>query len=125
MPARLAPLPDLWPATDPSWPKRDKLRPYEIRFHAYMARDLPAKDDDGAIDPYLCVKFAGKRFRGEKGNAGDKFRSHVVWDSMHPQWEETMTLHTWLPLANPWDANEVKLLPDVVAEVWDSDFEVK
>ena len=116
-PGRLLPL-------EKYMPLRNKLRPYEVRLHAYMARDLPAKDEDGSIDPYLCVSFAGKRFLGHEGNAGDKYRTRVVWDSMHPQWFETMTLRTWLPITDPQNMlNSLKLLPDVVVEVWDSDLE--
>ena len=44
VPKNLAPLASLMPL-------RNQLCPYELRLHAYMARDLPAMDADGAIDP--------------------------------------------------------------------------
>jgi hypothetical protein len=35
------------------------LGAYEVRLHLYAARDLPASDDDGALDAYVVVKLGG------------------------------------------------------------------
>ena len=36
---------------------------YEMRFHLYMARFLPAKDENGLCDPYIVVKYYGQTLK--------------------------------------------------------------
>ena len=34
-----------------------------MRFHLYMARFLPAKDENGLCDPYIVVKYYGQTLK--------------------------------------------------------------
>ena len=36
-------------------------RPYQMRMHIYQGRNLPAADDNGQLDPYLIMRFGGKK----------------------------------------------------------------
>ena len=36
---------------------------YEMRFNLYMARFLPAKDENGLCDPYIVVKYFGQTLK--------------------------------------------------------------
>ncbi|CAM9300468.1 unnamed protein product, partial [Phaeothamnion confervicola] len=39
--------------------------PYQIRVHVYQARDLPAADDNGLMDPFLMIRCLGQTFNTE------------------------------------------------------------
>lgn len=58
-----------WTRAEPEWTLRyesfkalqEHPTPYELRLHVYMARDLPAADADGLVDPYLKIRFADQK----------------------------------------------------------------
>lgn len=39
---------------------------YQVRCHLYQAKDLPAVDDNGLLDPYMKVNFLGEKKTSEK-----------------------------------------------------------
>jgi hypothetical protein len=48
-------------------PMRTTLEAYELRVHLYQARGLPARSDDGLLDPYVVVSLAGTKAKNRKG----------------------------------------------------------
>ena len=40
-----------------------RSRRHQLRFHLYMAKFLPAKDENGLSDPYVLVKYYGKTLK--------------------------------------------------------------
>lgn len=54
---------DWWPSLS-QMPPRGELTAYELRVHCYMARDLPAQDENGALDPFLVCSFSGMEAMG-------------------------------------------------------------
>ncbi|KOO32312.1 c2 domain containing protein [Chrysochromulina tobinii] len=88
-------------------PMRTTLEAYELRVHLYQARGLPARSDDGLLDPYVVVSLAGTKAKNRKGYE----RSTIVTSTKDPLWFETLTLQAWLP--------PLELAPQIVIEVWD------
>lgn len=67
-----------WPPaadTPGALPTRNFLTAYELRVHLFAARDLPASDDNGALDAYMYVKING-----------ESAETSVQHDTTHPQW---------------------------------------
>ena len=80
-----------WPPVP--MPMRTHLGAYELRVHLYQARDLPARTDDGLLDPYVIVSLAGQRARNARG----KDQSEIAHLTRDPLWYETLTMTAWLP----------------------------
>ena len=59
---------------------------YEMRFHLYMARFLPAKDENGLCDPYIVVKYYGQTLK-----------SSVKQATCNPSWYETIVADVVVP----------------------------
>ena len=76
---------------------------YQLRFHLYMAKFLPAKDENGLSDPYVLVKYYGKTLK-----------SSVKAETCNPCWYETVTDTVAVP--EPLD-----LAPPVTGLVYDED----
>ncbi|CAN0344195.1 unnamed protein product, partial [Ectocarpus fasciculatus] len=68
-----------------------KREAYELRVHLYQARNLPAADSSGLIDPYLKVKFQGETINTE--NISQLRRRKTV----DPIWYHTLRFNTTLP----------------------------
>ena len=77
--------------------------PFCIRVFIYQARDLLASDETGLLDPYVKVRFCGKK---------EKTRVHAM--TMAPLFYETLEFHEMLPL-------DVRFGPDIIVQVWDRD----
>ena len=88
-------------------PMRTSLAAYELRAHLYQARDLPARTDDGLLDPYVIISLAGQRATNARG----KLSSETARETRDPLWYETLTMQMWLP--------PLELAPQLVLEVWD------
>ena len=102
-----APFP--WPRMPPLIPTRTMLRAYEVRLHLFMGKNLPAKDDNGVLDPYATATLAGAFALG----SGGKPRSRKEVATAHPQWFEYLILQAWLP--------PLEFAPDLLVDVWDAD----
>jgi len=56
-------------AMDPafSWPEAELMKkvedrmPFCLRVYIYQAKHLPASDENGLLDPYIKVRFCGKK----------------------------------------------------------------
>ncbi|KOO24435.1 c2 domain containing protein [Chrysochromulina tobinii] len=99
-----------WLPTLEEMPARQPLTAYELRVHAYMARDLPARDENGALDPYLVASLAGIEARavpiGHSGteraaSAPLRSQTQTLPATAFPSWFETLTLPLWLPPLTP------------------------
>ena len=98
-------------ALDPdfSWPEEELLRkakdrvPFCLRVFIYQAKELPASDQTSLLDPYVKVRFCGKK---------EKTRVHAMTTA--PLFYETLEFHEMLPL-------DVRFGPDIVVQVWDRD----
>lgn len=98
-------------AMDPlfSWPEEELLRkveerlPFCLRVYIYQARSLPASDENGLLDPYIKVRFCGKK---------EKTRVHSM--TICPLFYETLEFHEMLP-------RDVRFGPDIILQVWDRD----
>ena len=105
------PVGDLdWLPSLEEMPARQPLTAYELRVHAYMARDLPARDENGALDPYLVASLAGMEARavpiGHSGteraaSAPLRNQTQTLPATAFPSWFETLTLPLWLPPLTP------------------------
>ena len=80
-----------------------KERKYEMRFHLYMARFLPAKDENGLSDPYCVVKYYGQTLR-----------SSVKFETCNPSWFETVVADVVVP-------EPLELAPPITILVYDED----
>lgn len=80
----------------------DMIEPYELRVNLYQGRSLPAADDDGSIDPFVKMRFAG-----------DEKKSTRVDNATNPTWYETLTMDVNLP--------PMRFAPRVNLSVWDYD----
>ena len=76
---------------------------YEMRFHLYMARFLPAKDENGLCDPYIVVKYYGQTLK-----------SSVKQATCNPSWYETIVADVVVP-------EPVDLAPPITVLVYDQD----
>ena len=83
--------------------KAETLKPYCLRVYVYQARNLPASDENGLLDPYVKVRFCGKK---------EKTKSQAMTTA--PLWYETLQFHEMLP-------SDPKFGPDVVLQIWDKD----
>jgi len=76
---------------------------YEMRFHLYMARFLPAKDENGLCDPYIVVKYYGQTLK-----------SSVKAATCNPSWYETIVANVVVP-------EPLELAPPITVLVYDQD----
>jgi hypothetical protein len=76
---------------------------YEMRFHLYMARYLPAKDENGLCDPYCVVKYYGQTLK-----------SSVKLETCNPSWYETVVADVVVP-------EPLELAPPITVLVYDED----
>lgn len=83
--------------------KADDLLPYALRVYIFQARDLPASDENGLLDPYVKVRFCGKK---------EKTRVHSMTTA--PLFYQTLQFHEMLP-------RDLNFGPDIVVQVWDRD----
>jgi hypothetical protein len=98
-------------AVDPEfcWPedillkKSEELVPFCLRVHVFQAKNLPASDDNGLLDPYIKVRFCGRK---------ETTRTHSMTTA--PLFYETLEFHEMLPL-------DVRFGPDIIVQVWDKD----
>jgi hypothetical protein len=98
-------------AIDPvfSWPedtlvkKPKELAPFCLRVYIFQAKNLPASNDNGLLDPYIKVRFCGRK---------ETTRAHSMTTA--PLFYETLEFHEMLPL-------DVRFGPDVIVQVWDRD----
>jgi len=98
-------------AMDPafSWPEVELMKkveertPFCLRVYIYQAKDLPASDENGLLDPYIKVRFCGKK---------EKTRVHSTTTS--PLFYETLEFHEMLPV-------DIRFGPDIIVQVWDRD----
>ena len=97
-----------WPPVE--LPSSLPFSPYEVRVHLFQGRNIPPADDDGLVDPYVTVEVAGHMLHADTGVLP---RSHVEWDSVNPQWFQTMRAQLWLP--------EKQFAPPLMLNVWDWD----
>jgi len=54
---------------------------FQLRFHLFLARGLPASDKTGLSDPYLIVRLCGKKLQSKKRLA-----------TTNPQWYESYAM---------------------------------
>ena len=87
-----------------------KLAPFEVRVHLLQGRELPARDDNGLLDPYVMMTL------GDQAES-----SSVLYETRDPIWYETKRLKAWLPK----NKEDHRLAPDVVLGVWDRDLGAK
>ena len=78
-------------------------------MHCFQGRNLPSRDADGSLDPYLVASLCDTQGRNEKNQP----KTMVENDTASPQWYETLRMQLWLP--------PLELAPQLVLEVWDDD----
>ncbi len=83
--------------------KLQDLRPYCLRVYVYQARNLPASDANGLLDPYVKVRFCGH-----------KKKTRVQSETTSPMFYETLEFHEMLPA-------DLNYAPDIILQVWDKD----
>lgn len=49
--------------------KLENKKPYCLRVYLYQAKNLPSVDDNGMIDPYVKVRFAGQKKKSQIRNS--------------------------------------------------------
>jgi len=76
---------------------------YQMRFHLYMGRYLPAKDENGLADPYCVVKYYGQTLK-----------SSVKMETCNPSWYETVIADVVVP-------EPLELAPPITVLVYDED----
>jgi len=76
---------------------------YEMRFHLYMARFLPAQDENGLCDPYIIVKYYGQTLKSSVKDA-----------TCNPSWYETIVADVCVP-------EPLELAPPITVLVYDQD----
>jgi hypothetical protein len=76
---------------------------YEMRFHLYMARFLPAKDENGLCDPYVVVKYYGQTLKSSVKDA-----------TCNPSWYETIVADVVVP-------EPLELAPPITVLLYDQD----
>ncbi|KAH8085619.1 hypothetical protein JL720_7609 [Aureococcus anophagefferens] len=79
------------------------VRPFTMRLYVYQARHLPPSDANGMLDPYVKVRFLGKK---------QKTAVHSMTTA--PLFYETLQFTEYLP-------EDSAYAPDVVLQVWDAD----
>ena len=77
--------------------------PCQLRFHLYMAKFLPAKDENGLCDPYVVVKYHGKTMF-----------SSVKGETCNPTYFETLICDVSVP-------DEHVLSPPISVLLYDKD----
>ena len=75
-------------------------RPCCVRVYVYQARNLPPATAEGLLDPYVKVRFCGRK---------EKTRAHA--HTTNPLFYETLDLHALVP-------RDARYGPDVVLQVW-------
>lgn len=76
---------------------------YQMRFHLYMARFLPAKDENGLCDPYVIIKYYGQ-----------SIKSSVKMETCNPSWYETIVADVVVP-------EPLELAPPITVLLYDED----
>jgi hypothetical protein len=77
--------------------------PYQLRCHIFQARNLPASDANGLLDPYIKINFNGMNYNGKNaqtiknGKADHKVPSFVKKKTCDPLWYKTVCFDTQLP----------------------------
>lgn len=84
--------------------KLGDVKPYCLRVHIFQGRGLPASDDNGLLDPYVKVRFCGR-----------KKKTKCASETTSPLFYETLEFHELLPA-------DLNYAPDVILQVWDKDF---
>lgn len=79
-PAEQATMP--WPPNPSILPLVAERSPYEVRLHVYQARDLPARDDNGALDPFVTASICGVKLASKAA----KERTATLKRTRHPLW---------------------------------------
>eukprot|EP00937_MAST-01D_sp_MAST-1D-sp2_P005539 g5539.t1 len=77
--------------------------PAQVRCHIYQARNLPAADDDGTIDPFVVCRIGGK-----------VQKTSYYADTHNPLFYETLCFDLML-------RERLELAPELVLQVWDDD----
>ena len=98
-----------WPPPPNVLPLHVPRRAYEVRLHVYQARDLPARDDSGSLDPFVTASLCGIELRAQDG----KTRTAVQTQTAFPLYYQTLRAMVWLP--------PLGLAPDMVVTVMDHD----
>lgn len=75
--------------------------PFCLRVYVYQCRNLVAVDEDGTIDPYVKVRFAG-----------NKQRTTTKTSTKNPSFYECLEFHSMV-------AQDKLLAPNIVVQVWD------
>eukprot|EP00298_Acanthocystis_sp_HF-20_P017867 c21850_g3_i3.p1 GENE.c21850_g3_i3~~c21850_g3_i3.p1 ORF type:complete len:931 (+),score=389.39 c21850_g3_i3:170-2962(+) len=83
--------------------KKPQKTLYELRAHIYQGRNFKAKDEDGANDPYIVVRFGGK-----------SRRTPTIKKTLAPIFYTTLTLDVEVP-------SPMSLAPEIYLVVWDED----
>ena len=86
-------------------PERKKIvlkKAYALRVYVYQCRGLPAIDDNGLIDPYVKVRFAGQ-----------KEKTQVRKQCQNPTFYECLEFSALLP-------DDLRLAPNVILQLWDN-----
>ena len=93
---------------DQEWEKdRRKLeivKPYALRVYVYQCKSLPSVDENGLIDPYIKIRFAG-----------EKKKTAVKPMTKNPCYYEVFDFHKNLP-------EDLSLAPTIVVQLWDNKF---
>ena len=115
-----------WEPTREEVPRTAPTQAYEIRVHCFQGRNLPSRDADGSLDPYIVASLCDVCAKGQ----GGKTRTAVEIGAA-PQWYETLRmpplelppldLARQFPLWPPPVLPPRELAPQLVIEVWDDD----
>ncbi|CBN80088.1 conserved unknown protein [Ectocarpus siliculosus] len=78
-------------------------KPYCLRVHVFQCRDLPSSEASGLLDPYIKVRFMGRKQKTKhEGSTAD------------PCFYQTVEFHEMLP-------GDLRFAPEIRVEVWDKD----
>ena len=68
--------------------RRDQLKesPSILRVEVHQAKNLPAKDDNGLSDPYICLHY---------GSDNPEVRTDVRHKTLTPLWNQTLDFAVW------------------------------
>jgi hypothetical protein len=74
---------------------------YHLRVYIYQCKSLPSVNENGLIDPYIKVRFAG-----------EKAKTVTLTGTRNPAYYEVFSFDKLLP-------EELELAPQIVIQVWD------
>ncbi|CAM9402960.1 unnamed protein product [Ectocarpus sp. 12 AP-2014] len=78
-------------------------KPFCLRVHVFQCRDLPSSEASGLLDPYIKVRFMGRKQKTKhEGSTAD------------PCFYQTVEFHEMLPV-------DLRFAPEIRVEVWDKD----